>query len=190
MNDPRPSAPPAKPQGRFKLILIGLVFLAPVVAAGILTLTGWQPTAQGNGLPISPQRSFEGVNIQLAAGGQYAWRDSDPRLTLVALPGPACAARCIQQLTLMRNARITLNRNADRLRLLYLGPAPAGGDADKVMPDWQVGTDVDRKLEEFRPTEPDSVAAVFVESNTTALAYYPAGFDPTGLRKDLQKVIK
>jgi len=31
---------------------------------------------------------------------------------------------------------------------------------------------------------------VLVESNATALAWYPAGFDPNGLRKDLQKVIR
>jgi hypothetical protein len=28
-----------------------------------------------------------------------------------------------------------------------------------------------------------------VESDGTALTLYPAGFDPSGLRKDLQKVI-
>jgi hypothetical protein len=190
MNDPRTPATPPKPQGRFKLILVGLVFLAPIVAAGILTMTGWQPTGHGNGMPITPQRTLEDVRIDLAGGGRYAWRDSEPRLTLVALPGPGCAERCVRQLELMRNARITLNRNASRLRLLYLGEPPHGGNADTVMQAWQVGNDVERKLESFRPGEPDSVAAVFVESNTTALSYYPAGFDATGLRKDLQKVVR
>ena len=37
---------------------------------------------------------------------------------------------------------------------------------------------------------PDSVSAVLVESNGTALAYYPAGFDAAGLARDMQKVIK
>jgi hypothetical protein len=34
------------------------------------------------------------------------------------------------------------------------------------------------------------VSALLVESNGTALSLYPVGFDPTGLRKDLQKVIR
>ncbi|WP_250626582.1 hypothetical protein [Pinirhizobacter soli] len=189
MNPPVQDKP--RPTGRGKLVLVLLVFVAPFAAAALLTITGWQPTAKGNGLPIEPQRSFADVRIDLAKGGSYVWRDpSEPRLTLIALPGPGCAARCVDTLLKMRNARITLNRNSDRLRLLYLGEPPTDKAADAFMGDYVVGRDVDGKLESFRPTEPDSVSAVFVESNTTALAQYPAGFDPSGLRKDLQKVIK
>ncbi|URX63410.1 hypothetical protein KR767_04890 [Luteibacter anthropi] len=183
-----PKAPHARPgNGRFKLVLIMLVFLAPIVAAGLLTLSGWQPDGKGNGQPIVPQRSVADVRVDVA-GQPWAWRDSEPRLTLVALPGPSCAARCVATLGLMRNARIVLNRNADRLRLLYLGEPPAG--AAGVMGDYAAGSDAANAFAEFRPTEPDSVAAVLVESNATALAWYPAGFDPNGLRKDLQKVIR
>jgi hypothetical protein len=69
--------------------------------------------------------------------------------------------------------------------------APPADDArDGMRNYWLLGTDVDGKLASFRPTMPDSVSAVLVESNGTALLQYPAGFDPSGLRKDLQKVIK
>ncbi|QWT19967.1 hypothetical protein KPL74_19735 [Bacillus sp. NP157] len=182
---------PAHPArtGRLKLVLIMLVFLAPIVAAGILTLTGWQPDGKGNGQPIVPQRTFEGVHVD-AAGKPWAWRDSEPRLTLVVLPGPACATECLKTLGLVRNARIVLNRNADRLRLLYMGPAPTASDAQAVMADYTPGTGGEDAFAPFRPATPDSVAVVLVESNATALAWYPAGFDPNGLRKDLQKVIR
>jgi hypothetical protein len=183
-----PQAQPAR-SGRFKLVLIMLVFLAPIVAAGLLTVTGWQPTGKGNGQPILPQRSFEGVRVDVG-GKPWAWRDSEPRLTLVVLPGPACAAECVKTLGLVRNARIVLNRNADRLRLLYAGPAPATTDGQAVMADYAIGTDATDAFAPFRPATPDSVAVVLVESNATALAWYPAGFDPNGLRKDLQKVIR
>ena len=53
-----------------------------------------------------------------------------------------------------------------------------------------LGSDVDGKLASYAPSTPDSVSAVLVESNGTALSLYPAGFDTTGLRKDLQKVIR
>jgi hypothetical protein len=175
--------------GRLKLVLIMLVFLAPIVAAGLLTLSDWQPQGKGNGQPIVPQRSLVDVRVDVD-GKPWAWRDVEPRLTLVALPGPDCAARCLQTLALMRNARIVLNANADRLRLLYLGATPTAVGADAVMADYKLGDDPANAFGEFRPTEPDSVAAVLVESNATALAFYPAGFDPSGLRKDLQKVIR
>ena len=188
MTDPNTRTPPPR-SGRLKLVLIMLVFLAPILAAGLLTLSGWQPEGKGNGQPIVPQRSLANVRVDVD-GKPWAWRDSEPRLTLVALPGPDCAARCLHTLELMRNARIVLNRNADRLRLLYIGTPPASAGAGPVMRDYSIGTDAPDAFAPFRSAEPDSVAAVLVESNATALAWYPAGFDPNGLRKDLQKVIR
>ena len=123
-------------------------------------------------------------------GNQWPWRDSEPRMTLVALPGPDCASRCANTLELMRNARITLNKNMDRLRLLYVGAAPQDAQAAALMQAWAIGHDVDNALTEFRPIAPDSVSALLVESNGTALSLYQAGFDANGLRKDLQKVVR
>src|ERR1700754_1057531 len=185
-----PNVPSPRPRsGRLKLVLIMLVFLAPILAAGLLTLSGWQPEGKGNGQPIVPQGSVADVRVDVD-GKPWVWRDVEPRLTLVALPGPDCAERCLQTLALMRNARIVLNANADRLRLLFLGEVPDSPRAGTVMVSYKVGSDPANAFAGFRPTEPDSVAAVLVESNATALAWYPAGFDPSGLRKDLQKVIR
>jgi hypothetical protein len=197
MNQPSQTAQRA---GRFKLLLIMAVFAAPILAAGLLTLSGWQPAGKGNGLPVTPQRNFdqEKLRVSLPDGTAWAWRAAEPQLTLVALPGPDCASRCVETLNKMAAARVTLNRNAPRLRLLLLADAPRAGKVQDGawQPDgnadfqWRLGADADGKLAAWRAGEPDSVSALLVESNGTALAYYPAGFDPTGLRKDLQKVIR
>ena len=184
-------SPAAQRRSRLKLLLIMLVFLAPMLAAGVLTFSGWQPRGKGHGTPILPQRNFaqEALPVRLPDGALYAWRDQQPRLTLLALAGPGCANRCLDTLTKLAAARITLNRNAPRLRLLYLGQAPAAASAVGMSNFWLLGTDVEGKLAEFRPATADSVSALLVESNGTALSFYPAGFDPTGLRQDLQRVI-
>ncbi|MDQ6646681.1 MAG: hypothetical protein M3Y93_05530 [Pseudomonadota bacterium] len=184
--------PKALRRSRMFLLLIGLVFAAPMIVAGLLTWSGWQPGAKGNGQPIVPQRNFvdDKVQVTLAHGQPYAWRDSEPRMTLIALPGPDCAQACVDTLTRMAAARITLNRNQSRLRLLYVGTPPPKGERDGMQNYWAIGNDIDGKLARYRPTTPDSVSALLVESNGTALSLYPAGFDPTGLRKDMQKVIK
>jgi hypothetical protein len=177
---------------RLKLLLILLVFAAPILAAALLALGGWQPTGRGNGQPVLPQRNFaaEGLRVRMAGGGEWAWRDAQPRLTLVALAGPGCARLCLDTLTKMAAARITLNNNAPRLRLLYLGAPPADAARSGMADYWQLGVDADGRLAAFVPAAPDSVAALLVESDGTALSLYPAGFDPSGLRKDLQKVIR
>lgn len=176
---------------RLQMILIFAVFGIPPLVATILGFTGWDPGTRGHGEPILPQYSVAEVVIDTADGGTWAWRDPEkPRLTLVALPGPGCARQCLATLALMRNARITLNRNMDRLRLLYVGAPPGGLFDPRAIADWPMGTDPADALGRYRPEARDAVAAVLVESNGTALSWYPAGFDPSGLRKDLQKVVR
>lgn len=189
MNPPDPHALRAS---RIKLVLIMLVFAAPIVAAMLFTVSGWQPSGKGNGLPISPQRNFatEQLQVRLADGSAYPWRADTPRLTLLALAGPGCARQCLETLTKMAAARVTLNNNVQRLRLLFLGTPPADADSNGMKNYWQFGTDVAGKLAAYVPATADSVTGLLVESDGTALALYPAGFDPSGLRKDLQKVIK
>lgn len=184
--------PTKQRRSRRALLLIALIFAAPFLVALVLTIGGWQPSAEGNGQPIKPQRNFaqEHLVVRLENGSTWPWRDSQPRLTLVALAGPGCAAHCLQTLTGIAEARLMLNRNQSRLRLLYLGEPPHGTALAAMRNYWQLGTDVDGKLAAYRPSTPDSVSAVLVESNGTALAFYPAGSDTTGLMRDLQKVIK
>lgn len=189
----KPVDPTALRKSRRFLLVIGLVFAAPMIVAGLLTVSGWQPSAKGNGQPILPQRNFiaEKLQVRLADGQTYPWRDSEPRMTLVALAGPDCGVHCLAALTGMAKARVMLNRNQSRLRLLYLGTPPAKAIDRKAMEGyWQLGHDVDGGLTRYRPTAPDTVSAVLVESNGTALSFYPAGFDTSGLLRDLRKVIR
>jgi cytochrome oxidase Cu insertion factor (SCO1/SenC/PrrC family) len=183
---------PGQRSSRLKFLLVILVFAAPFIAAALLNFSGWQPSGKAYGQPIVPQRNFEQEHLQLrlADGKDWAWRDSSPRMTLIALAGPDCAAHCIDTLTKMAAARITLNNNMQRLRLLYVGQAPADAASDGMRNYWAVATDSDNRLAAYRPATPDSVSALLVESDGTALARYPVGFDPSGLRKDLQKVIR
>ncbi|MHC1480881.1 hypothetical protein ACYJW8_11545 [Frateuria aurantia] len=183
---------PSQRASRFKMLLIFFIFLAPIFAAAIFNYAGYRPGTNGHGQPISPQRNLvqEHVEVLLDDGSHYPWRDaSEPKMTLVALAGPGCASRCIEELTKMAAAKVTLSRNMNRLRLLYIGAPPADLTTDGVRNYWTLGTLQGDALAMFRPSTPDSVSALLVESNGTALAWYPAGFDPTGLRIDLQKVI-
>ncbi len=189
----KPADPAAVRKSRMFLLLIALVFAAPMIVAGLLSWSGWQPGTKGNGEPILPQRNFvdEKLQVRLDDGTSWAWRDSKPRFTLVALAGPDCAARCFETLTGMAQARVMLNRNQSRLRLLYVGALP--GDPARRMAMqayWTHGRDVDGKLAAYVPAAPDSISAVLVESNGTALSLYPAGFEVPGLLRDMVKVIK
>jgi cytochrome oxidase Cu insertion factor (SCO1/SenC/PrrC family) len=183
---------PNQRASRLKFLLVILVFAVPIIAAGLLNISGWQPSGKAYGQPVVPQRNFEQehVLVRLADGKTWPWRDASPRMTLIAMAEPDCATRCVDALTKMAAARITLNNNMSRLRLLYVGQPPADATTNGMQAYWTIGTDVDNRLAAYKPTSPDSVSALLVESDGTALARYPVGFDPSGLRKDLQKVIR
>lgn len=186
-----PSVTAGRRAARLRFLLILLVFTAPGVVAAWLVFAGYQPRGQAYGEPVLPQRNLltEQVAVTLADGSSYAWRDKEPRLTLIALAAPGCASHCIEALTKMAAAWVTLNQNMGRLRLLYLGAPPADLVRDGVRNYWRLGQEAGHKLAAFVPRAPDNVSALLVESNGTVLAFYPAGFDPSGLRKDLQRVI-
>lgn len=176
---------------RLKLVAVAGVFLLPMIAAGLLGLMNWAPGTRSHGEPVQPQRALTDVRIDMDGGGHWAWRDPEkPRLTLIALSRGTCGERCVGALTLLRNARITLGKNQDRLRLLHLGPAPDGEAGRVLARSWHHGHDRDHALDTFMPSKDGEVAALLVESNGTALVRYPAGFDAEGVKKDLHKVIR
>lgn len=179
-------------KNRIPLLLLALVFLAPVIVASALALVGWRPGIAGEGEPILPQRNFaqEQVQIVLEDGESWVWRDAKPRLTLVALAGPDCAANCVQAITHLAEARVMLNQNQSRLRLLYVGQPPASAARDGMRNYWKIGTDVRDSLAQFHPSAPDTVNAILVESNGTALSLYPSGTDASGVLRDMRKVIR
>ncbi len=187
-----PDATRRAPLRRLTLVFVVAAFVLPFVAAWIAFHAGWWPGTRSHGQPILPQRNFSGVRIVLADNGSnWLWRDPvAPRMTLVAMADGVCARQCIKTLTLLRNARITLNDKKDRLRLLYLGPPPAGKAGKVLAESWHYGRDVTGALAGFRPHARGAVSALLVEVNGTALVRYRAGFSADGVKDDLHKVIR
>lgn len=176
-------------RSRLQAGLIAAVFVIPVVVAGTMALLGWAPKAQSYGEPILPERSLAGVPVQLADGRPFRWKNPDAVWTLVALPGPDCAARCVKKLDLAHRAQITLGRHAGKLRLLYLGTPPADTSATGFERAWLVASAPASAFAGERATAPDSVSAVLVTPSGKAFLRYVANFNARGLRKDLVKVV-
>ncbi|HXS72916.1 MAG TPA: hypothetical protein VN725_02650 [Rhodanobacteraceae bacterium] len=175
---------------RLQLLLVASLFAAPVIVGIVLVASGWMPGTKSYGLPILPQRNLAQVPVRLDSGAPFAWRDRAFHWTLIALPGPDCAQRCLHALDMMHRARITLNQHSDQLRLLYLGAPPDGDEARALLKSWSVAQTPAPAFDDLRPSRRDAVAAVLVMPDGVALTHYPAGFDPEGLKKDLHKVIQ
>jgi hypothetical protein len=170
-------------------VIVGL-FAASMIGAAVMMMSGWSPPARSYGTQIRPARNLAQMPVQLADGKPFAFRSQTAAWTLVALPGPDCAERCLRELDLVHRVQITLDKQADRVRLLYLGAPPQGAAAEGFDKVWTLATTSSPALEDFRPKTPDSVGAVLVTPSGRAMLSYPAGFDPRRLRGDLQKAVK
>lgn len=175
---------------RLQAGLIAAVFVVPVAVMLGLALAGWVPHGKSYGTRVQPERDLAGVAVRRADGQTFAWRNRDSVWTLVALPGPDCATRCLRQLDLVHRAQISLDKSAAKLRLLYLGAPPQGEAAAGFEKVWILAGASSRELADLRPAVADSVAAVLVTPTGMALTYYAAGFNPEGLRQDLKKAVR
>jgi cytochrome oxidase Cu insertion factor (SCO1/SenC/PrrC family) len=177
-------------RNRIGLILIVLLFAAPIATAYLLNAAGWRPSGMRNyGTLIEPPQDLTAARFVLDDGKPLAWKDEDWSWTLIALTGPGCAEKCVARIDELRRVRLTLNQNAFRVRVVVLD-GTVSPDALSSLKPVQRAHDVDEKLAGLRPQKADDVAAVLVDPHGFLVLSYPSGYDANLLRKDLARLIK
>ena len=176
-------------RNRVGLILILLLFAAPLLTAYVLNALGWRPAGSRNyGTLIEPPQDLTAARFVQADGQPLAWKDENWSWTVFALPGSACASACLERVDELRRARLTLNQNAFRVRVVVIGDLPA--DTLAAMKPVTTASDADGRLAALRPAGADEVAVAFADPHGFLVLRYPAGYDGNKLRKDLARVIK
>lgn len=179
----------ARNKNRLVLIAVLLVFAAPMIVAFLLNRSGWRPENTRNyGTLIDPVRDVSKVGVKLSDGSVFVWSDPQWHWTLLALPGGECKTSCQAALGALMRMRITLNRNAERLRVLYLG-APLPADVAAALAPMQAGADEQNAFAEFRPKSDDALALALVDPNGRLMLRIDSGFDVARVREDLMKVV-
>lgn len=175
---------------RLGLVLIVLLFAAPILTAYVLNATGWRPAGMRNyGTLVEPPQNLSGARFLLDDGKPLAWEDDEWSWTLIALTGPACTEKCIAQLDELRRARLTLNQNARRVRVVVLDAALSDAALGPLKP-LARARDADEKLAPYRPANADDVALVLVDPHGFLILTYPVGYDANLMRKDLARLVK
>jgi hypothetical protein len=175
---------------RIGLLLIIALFLAPVVTAYVLNAVGWRPAGTRNyGTLIEPPQDLTQARFILADGKALEWKDAEWSWTIFALTGPGCAAKCMARIDELRRARLTLNQNAYRVRVVVLDDTLTQ-DAFAALKPVEVARDPDAKLAGLRPSSADDVTAAFADPHGFLVLRYPDHYDGNLLRKDLARLIK
>jgi hypothetical protein len=178
-----------KTQNKNRLILIAilLLFAAPLVIAFVLNRQGWHPqNTRNSGTLVEPPYSVVNAPVMLAGGSKLVWRNAQWQWTLLALPGARCATQCRTRLDEVLRMRLTLGRNAERLRIVYLGPeVPLSSFTTSAL---LVGSDDAGTFAQYRAQGDDSLALALVDPNGLLMLRYADGYSAMGVRSDIQRV--
>ena len=180
----------ARNRNRWMLIGVVAVFVVPMLVAFALNFIGWEPKGtKAYGTLINPPRQVDVIPITLAGGEKLVWRNPQWQWTLLVLPGKDCAQQCRSALGDLVRMRATLGRNAERLRLIYLGPSlPA--EALTALAPLQAGSDDTNAFADLRAKNDDGLALALVDPGGYLMMRYAEGYDLGGVRRDLPKVVK
>lgn len=191
-------------RSRLTLILLGLLFIGPLVGAWVFYSTGFRPAVTTNygtlvqpttPLPELALRSPDGIEQSTLLRGRWS---------LVQLGAATCDAACSERLVLSRQVRLALGAsgvNKDRVQLVYVVPDPQAAEAAveqlraehpllHVVAD--VGAAGARLADVLKPVDP--LAVYLVDPNGNWLMTYADQRDDDafrrGLLKDLKKLLR
>lgn len=174
---------------RLQLAALMLLFATPLTIAWLLSNSGWHPQrTRSSGILVDPSRNVAKVVVPLNDGKPLQWQDAQLHWTLLALPGAQCSVQCRNRLEEILRMRITLGHDADRLRIVYLGPTLPSGFVEQYE-QLQVGSDATNAFVQERAQSNDSLALALVDPRGWLLMRYPDGYSARGVRSDIKKVI-
>lgn len=179
------------------IILVFLAFFAPVLIAVLLhsRWTDWTPEAGTNhGELISPVIPIGDFSALDASGSPASRADLLDRWHLVRVQLDACGQACLEQLYWMRQIRAAQDRHRGEVGLMMLATAAVSAETSteirEFAPDLVI-LDGERALDTVRDfPEPGPAGSIYIlDPRGNIIMRYPSDTDPTGIRKDLHRLL-
>jgi hypothetical protein len=164
---------------RNKVLLIGLVCLAPLVLGTLAWYFKWGVGSAGNYGELLPPRPLAGAPFERLRG----------KWLLVAFDSPACDAWCEKKLYYLRQVRRAQGKNMDKVERVWLLTAEGGPRADLLQA--IEGTVIERagaSAALFPGAHADHIYVVDPLGNL--MMRYPRDADPSRILKDVQRLLR
>ncbi len=181
--------PDSKFRSRLTLLLIAAMFLSSFGIAAFLRFTGWTPgQGRNHGELLQPPRDLSGETLLQADGQPYPWAPEKNIWRIVVVPSADCKDACTRMVDSLRRVWLMQGRNADHIDVLWFGPLPAEAPRFRRLLAMQPNAALSAALPEI--AQPDALPVYLIDPSGFLALHYRAGFDPTGLKKDLGKLVK
>lgn len=192
-----------KPTGKLKVLLLLAIFLLPLIAANVLYLSGWRPEKTVNyGDLVQPPRTIADMELQLLEGKAIRFNDLLGKWSLVYFGTAECLSPCEDSLYKMRQVREAQGKKKDHVQRLFVVTDAAALDLLRYIlrdyPGMHVITGPQDSivilakvftLPEGSPYD-DLHRVYIIDPFGNFMLSYPADADPSGMRKDLVRLLK
>ena len=188
---------------RNKRIFVGLVilFATPFVIAMYMYKSGWRPASTMNhGTLVQPPRPAPELKMSLRAGGQFDQHGFEKLWNLVVAVDGECNETCLKNLYAIRQIQIAQGKNESRVRRVLVHTGNNAG-LEKIAVSYpklvilQADTGAFETLRSWfaskkEPGKLDGSRVYMVDPLGNYMMYYLPGYDPTGMRKDMVRLLK
>jgi cytochrome oxidase Cu insertion factor (SCO1/SenC/PrrC family) len=192
-----------KPRARGRLILLAAIFSAPMMIAYFLYYSGWRPAVvHPHGELVTPARPIGDVEFKALDGQPVRFSSLQPRWRLVYFGSSECTSACERALYKIRQIIAAQNREAHRVRgVMVLTDTRALDKLRDQLKDYADITalmgspaNVTRFAREFEIPAGSALGGLHriyvVDPLGNFLMSYPAEADPSGMRKDLTRLLR
>lgn len=179
------------------IILVFIAFFAPVLLAVLLhsRWVDWEPGATRNhGELLEPVIALDEFSTVDARNRPVTRDDLFGRWQLVLVQPGVCGEACLERLYWMRQIRAAQDRHQPDVGLVLLSAAPLSADTVAAIldlaPDFLIleGGGA-RPLMDGFPTSGTAESTYIVDPQANIMMRYPSDADPTGIRKDLRRLL-
>lgn len=189
-----PAAPVAvravnKFKGRAQLLLLAVLFAAPLVA-----VYWWTPGGSVNhGALIEPPRPLPALTLYTLDGGPRPLAEVRGKWTLVLVQRGPCTDLCRRNLYNARQVRLAQGRNARRVRVLLLAAGADSVPAAEVMrehPQAEVWTADAAAMARLAPLFAARDDVYLVDPLGNLMMQFDSAMSPSLMRKDLARLLR
>ena len=176
---------------RINLVLIFAVFAVPLIAA-YLSYYVWPPQGRLNYGELIDPKTMPDVALRNADGKEFSLSALRGKWIMLSVDSADCDEACDQKLFLMRQTRISMTKEMNRIErvLLLRGDAKATAELAKKYPGMHILSGADDSLLNTFPGAPNAADHIYlVDPVGQVMMRYVKNPDATGIRRDLTRLL-
>ena len=177
---------------RLKLVAIVALFALPIVASTVVYYFFRPEAAASYGeLLLPPAQAPTVPFVRAMGGGTFGFAELRGKWVLVASDSGACPAACTAKLTLMRQVRLMLGRNADRVARVFVADDTHPLQAE-ALASYEGTVAITPQAGMMLPPVPvnDRAHVYVVDPLGNVMMRFPANAEPRRMLRDLERLLK